>query len=395
MAASEKSDGLWGVIITSLLVGLAGAVPLYLLVTGLWQFVALLPLIAALLSGLFLARRTNLLVAEAVEQVLEQHAEEKREREALTVRGLDRLCLNVLPIWSRQIELARGQTEEAVTALAERFSNLVKRIEATVNASTGSSDSGDLVSLLNETGEALHGIVSSFKDALELKGALLTQIETLARFTDELKKMADDVGNIAGQTNLLALNAAIEAARAGEAGRGFAVVADEVRKLSTLSGETGKRISEKVETVNAAINSTMEASQEYAQHDALMVERAEATMHQVLERFQQAAGGLSGACAIMQEESRIIGDEIADVLVALQFQDRVSQILGHVRNDQGKLEERLTSHSQSVQAGQTIGPIDASVWLHELAKTYTTAEQTVAHSGSAASASADTEITFF
>jgi len=83
------------------------------------------------------------------------------------------------------------------------------------------------------------------------------------------------------------------------------------------------------------------------------------------------------------------------VLVALQFQDRVSQILGHVRNDQGKLEGHLSSHNLSVQSGQSTGPIDASAWLHELAKTYTTVEQAVVHGGGVTKPLADTEITFF
>jgi len=63
--------------------------------------------------------------------------------------------------------------------------------------------------------------------------------------------MAAEVANIAGQTNLLALNAAIEAARAGESGRGFAVVAGEVRNLSSLSSNTGKKMSDKVQVISS------------------------------------------------------------------------------------------------------------------------------------------------
>ncbi len=352
--------------------------------------------------GWLAAKRVKNLIGAAVQAERAMQEAMRQAKEAEAINGLDKLCGSVLPVWSRQIDLARGHTEDAITALTNRFSDLVVRIESTVSASAGAAGgegSGSMVALLHESEEALNAVVNSFRGALEMRESLLAQISELARFTDELKAMATDVGNVAGQTNLLALNAAIEAARAGEQGRGFAVVADEVRKLSNLSGETGRQISEKVEMVNAAIHAALHASKSYAEEDAEMIGQAETTMQGVLARFHNEVSVLSDTCDVLQKESCVIKDEISEVLVALQFQDRVSQMLGHVRNDLDKLVSYLAEHDKNLASGKLSSPIDAWNWLNELSSTYTTAEQRVVHDGNKTSrtvaVSQPTEVTFF
>ncbi len=313
-------------------------------------------------------------------------------------QGLDVLCCGVLPVWARQIGAARAQTEEAITTLSTRFSGITGKLDAAVAASrsaaAGIEGSGGMVAMLDSSRRELDGITSSLRLALENKRAMLDAVARLAGFTDELRKMAEDVGSIAGQTNLLALNAAIEAARAGEAGRGFAVVADAVRKLSTQSGETGKRIAEKVEAVNAAIAGTLAAAEQSAKLDATTIGTAEAGVASILGAFQGATDGLAESAAILQKESGGIRDEVVDILVSLQFQDRVSQILGHVQDDLEKL-ERQVAEKRAQSAAEGARRFDVSGWLAALARTYTTKEQRVLHAGGQASRRQESEITFF
>ncbi len=318
-----------------------------------------------------------------------------------TLDGLDTLCGKVLPVWVRQIDMAKAQTEEAITALSVRFSGISQKLEASALASrqaAGGIDSHDdegIIGLLARSQKELDAVITSLKASLATKRGMLEDVAHLSRFTDELRKMAEDVASIANQTNLLALNAAIEAARAGEAGRGFAVVADEVRKLSTLSGETGKRISEKVQTVNSAIAATVSAADQYTRLDAETMGKAEVTVHGVLDQFRSAATGLTESAAILQRESQGIRDEIADVLVSLQFQDRVSQVLSHVTQDLDKLGGLLAGFNADRSEGRLSGSLDATAWLGELAQTYTTAEQRVIHGGGQAAGPKGSEITFF
>ncbi|HYE38110.1 methyl-accepting chemotaxis protein [Methylocaldum sp.] len=352
-------------------------------------------LLIALLPIRSLAARSKRGLAAAIEissANLLAEQEKKRER----IHGLDQLCTAVLPVWSGQIEMGRSQMEEAIVTLSGRFADIVHNLETAVDASQetaqdigGQTGNSGMVSLLAQSQNELNSVIASLKTALDMRRMAMQEILQLSHFTEELKQMAAEVANVAGQTNLLALNAAIEAARAGEAGRGFAVVADEVRKLSTLSGETGKRISERVNVINEAITSALELSEKSANQDAKLLTDSETAINRVLDQFSSAGGALNQSAKILQGESVEIRNEISDILVSLQFQDRVSQILGHVRNDL----EKLHAHISEATGRETI---EATLWLKELAQTYTTEEQRRHHHGApSAKAAQSADITFF
>lgn len=297
--------------------------------------------------------------------------------------------------------MARNHTEEAAISLANRFADISRRLGVAVSGS-GSAHSGNesndsLISLLHEAQKELDSIITSLRAALSTKETLLHEVTALSNHTESLQRMAKDVGDIAKQTNLLALNAAIEAARAGEVGRGFAVVADEVRKLSNLSGDTGKKIGETVDTVNQAINNTLEVSRQYAVQDENLVRNSSEVIGHVVSRFGQAATTLSEASENLRHEGQAIGEEVAEVLVALQFQDRVSQILNHVNNDLEKLRRNIDAGERTLSSGSTSSQIDAVQWLDELSETYTMPEQHLIHEGGAVKGggASETEITFF
>lgn len=335
-----------------------------------------------------------------VSKTLQKNAEARlQEGIPRFIPGLEQLCVGVLPVWSGQIEMAKNHTEEATIALAQRFADISQRLEETLSSSQQTTEDktggNHLINLLNTAQSELDAIVNSLRAALSTKESLLREVVNLSSQTIALERMAQDVGDIAKQTNLLALNAAIEAARAGEVGRGFAVVADEVRKLSTLSGDTGKKIADTVNTVNKAIAETLQISRQYAEQDEALVNDSSTVIGSVISRFGQTATKLSKNSEDLRLQSVQVGQEIAEVLIALQFQDRVSQVLNHVNNDLKKLHQNIRE-SELQLANTDALPVNAAQWLSELSQTYTMPEQHAIHNGnSPKSQSSGNEITFF
>jgi methyl-accepting chemotaxis protein len=309
--------------------------------------------------------------------------------------GLAQVCVSVLPIWSRQIEAARSISETSILKLSERFGTLSSNISHSVSSNGGQDASQQLVDLLEVGQHDLNSIVLALRAALSNKENELKEVMQLSGFTEQLQQMAKFVGDIASQTNLLALNAAIEAARAGEAGRGFAVVADEVRKLSSMSGETGRKISETVITVNAAIARTVQMSRHHAEQDTLTLADSERVVSQVIEHFRATAQTIVRNSHDLQQQSANVADEIAQVLVALQFQDRVSQMLTLITHDLDKLQQQLDERNELSLSGHTLAPMTSDRWLHELSTAYTMPEQHAIHDGKPHAKADANEITFF
>lgn len=308
--------------------------------------------------------------------------------------ALNALCIETLPIWARQVETSRRQTEDAIAALTAQFSVLVEKLTAAIAAAGGQGSDSVLSNALNQTHRELQALVTTLATAHNSRDAVITEVKKLTRYTEELKEMAAEVAAIANKTNLLALNAAIEAARAGSAGRGFAVVANEVRMLSSLSSETGNKMAAKAAAIGSAITTTVNVAESAAAADSSTYADTESIVNGALDRFNGVTSKLAESTQELCTTSAEIRAEIEQMLVALQFQDRTSQILSQVRVNVEKLHTLLQKHEQARTAGNPIATVDTSRWLRDMELTYTTREQQADHHG-AQDEKSSSGITFF
>ncbi len=351
------------------------------------------------LLGLVSGAAVLMIVSSRQTQQTAQTLSAQRERDAPDLwagyaNGLRDLVRSVLPLWHANVGLARTQTGEAADGLVVRFAGIHEKLGRAVSRASGANYEQAMAHI--DSSEAkMAEIVGTLQQAMDSREALLAEIANLASTMAELRNMASSVGEIAKQTNLLALNAAIEAARAGEQGRGFAVVADEVRKLSDMSGSTGKNIQIKVDTMHEVMNRTLSMATELSSEEKVVIGSARNTIDGVIEGFHKVASGLRENLDDLRTESQGVENDVQEVLVNLQFQDRINQILDHVQIDINKLVSALEHSSGS---GVPTLP-DRAQWLASLERTYTTSEQKVVHgtggSSSVSAPAAASSIDFF
>jgi methyl-accepting chemotaxis protein len=218
----------------------------------------------------------------------------------------------------------------------------------------------------------------------------MQSVRSLAGASASLSDMAEDVAKLARQTNLLSLNAAIEAARAGQSGRGFAVVAAEVRRLSTESGDTGKRIGNQVSEFGDCMRTALTQAAEHTEHDAGVIRESEDTINQVVAQVDTAVSQLNARAQELSARGEAVRGQVEQLMVAFQFQDRVHQIMDQVNQS---IFSAMASMQRSLLEGSAP---DAQAWTELLSAGYTTDEQRNALGGEpAAAASSSNDTTFF
>jgi methyl-accepting chemotaxis protein len=290
--------------------------------------------------------------------------------EATAATKLPGFLRAVLPVWRSQVTLARDQTEQAAGTLVDDLTGLSAQFDA-----AGFGDDTGLrgrnQTLLEACEHKLKPVLTTMGEIAASHTEVVDSLRGMMSVTDELLGMADEVARIAQQTNLLALNAAIEAARAGEAGRGFSVVAAEVRRLSQDSADTARRIAQRIEQVTTMMSSTSSAALQSAERDGRSIAATGGVVEEVLAHVRELGEGSVDLIA----HGQAIRGSLENLVVGLQFQDRVSQIVTAIEQDIDRLLD-------TVESGAALPP--QQHWLQRLEQAYTMRDQRQQHGGPSA-----------
>jgi len=181
---------------------------------------------------------------------------------------------------AQSAETQKGQTAQ-ISAAMQEMSSSVQQVSENANASAeaarrAAETARSAGAIADQTLTKMHAIAGSVS-------ATAHKIENLGKSSDQIGRIVNVINDIADQTNLLALNAAIEAARAGEQGRGFAVVADEVRKLAERTTKATKEIAAMIENIQEETRTAVGAMEEGTLH----VEEGVKTTAQAGEALKQ------------------------------------------------------------------------------------------------------------
>lgn len=248
--------------------------------------------------------------------------------------------------------------ESAVTTLSDSFLQLDsimqqqnEHIHDLTHDSSATNSDGDsygqqMRHFATSTSVTLDRFIQSTVDMSASSMDLLQKVSKISDTMPNVMKALKDIDQIASQTNLLALNAAIEAARAGEAGRGFAVVADEVRSLSNRSAGFSESIQEQLQNIHQQIDHLTKDVGKVAAQDVTYIIDAKSDLDKALEQIVAKSESDASTLSSLDQNAVTQGEVLRSIIRGFQFSDINAQNLAFTAGVLAILQQELAPLDQ-------------------------------------------------
>ena len=295
-------------------------------------------------------------------------------------QALESLIADIDSAYSEEMEVIKSDVARVKSILSEAISDLTNGFESIFNliqkedemvksivsrsSTSGSGNEDDHVDVkkfAKNTEDIMENFIAVLMTTSTQSVETAHNLSDMQSQLDGIFSLLDESKTIADQTNLLALNAAIEAARAGEAGRGFAVVADEVRNLSSRAASFNDQIAEKVHAAKTAIELVNATVHDMATSDMSSSIEAQDEIRTTMSAIEKLDNFLYQTIQDIAGVASQIETEVGTTVRILQFEDITTQVLTETVDRS----QRVRNISESINVINKHGDIDTAVSVIE------------------------------
>lgn len=266
-------------------------------------------------------------------------------------------------ISAREIASATEEIANGATSLANEAErgnsltdNIARQMEHVISVNQQMEQSAQQVHASSQLGtEYLNSLLDKTEASAEMISELTNKVDALKASTSSVMKVLDVMKNITQQTNILSLNATIEAARAGAAGRGFMVVADEIRQLADQSKQSIAMVGEITDNIQKEMNETVQALSDasplFQEQMSSVKETGQifVSVQQQMDSFITHLDKVTSSIDQLNESQNILSDAMSNVSAVAEESSATSEEVASLSNEQQTIGEQLVQLSKKLE----------------------------------------------